>query len=106
MKKLIAGIAAALLLVTFAPIQSKGEAEKNPTSVSSYENPSAEMKVLIDRVNEINAMDRSAMSSSEKKALRKELRTLKRDVNGHSHGGTVYISGGLIVLIVLLIILF
>ncbi len=106
MKKLIACMAAALLLVTFAPIQSKAETEKNPTSISSTENESAEVKALINRVNEINAMDKSAMSSSEKKELRKELRSIKRDVNEHSHGGAVYISGGLLVLIIVLIILF
>lgn len=105
MKKLIAYLAAALLLVTFAPIQSKAETEKNPTAISITENESAEVKAMINRVNEINAMDKSAMSSSEKKELRKELRTIKRDVNGHSHGGTVYISGGVILLIILLIIL-
>jgi len=104
MKKLIVTIAAALLLVAFTPIQSKAS-EKNPTSISSTATESAEVKALINRVNEINAMDRSAMSKAEKKELRKELRSIKREVNDHSHGGTVYISGGVILLIILLIIL-
>jgi len=103
MKKLIVTIAAALLLVAFTPIQSKAS-EKNPTSISSKETESAEVKALINRVNEINAMDRSAMSKAEKKELRKELRSIKREVN-HAEGGVVYVSGGLILLIILLIIL-
>ena len=95
-------IMTALLLLTFIPAQSKA-AEKNPSSTNVVE--SAEVKALIARVNEINAMDKSALSSSEKKELRKELRAIKRDVNNDGHGGVVYVSGGLILLIVLLIIL-
>lgn len=103
MKKLIVTISAALLLVAFTPIQSKAS-EKNPTSISSTKTESAEVKALINRVNEINAMDRSSMTKAEKKELRKELRSIKREVN-HSQGGVVYVSGGLILLIILLIIL-
>lgn len=105
MKKFIVCIATALLFVTIAPIQSKAETEKKSTSISSYENQPAEVKVLINRVNEINAMDKSSLSSTEKKELRKELRSIKRDVNRHSNGGVVYVSGGLIILIIVLIIL-
>jgi hypothetical protein len=101
MKKLFVSIAATLLLVAFAPIQSNAASEKNPNSI---ENASPEVKAMINRVNEINAMDRSAMSASEKKEIRKELRTIKREVN-RNHGGTVYISGGVILLIIVLIIL-
>jgi chemotaxis signal transduction protein len=102
MKKLWACIAV-LLSVTFTPIQSN--AEKNPISISVTDVNSAEVKVLINRVNEINAMDRSAMSPAEKKEIRKELRAIKREVNKHS-GGYVYISGGLLILIIILLIIF
>lgn len=105
MKKLIVSIAAALLLVVFAPIQSKAETEKNPISISASETESAEVKALINRVNEIRAMDKSSLSSSEKKEIRKELRTIKREVN-RRHGEVVYVSGGLIVLLIVLIIIF
>ena len=104
MKKLFVSIAAALLLVAFNPIQSNAASDKNPTSVSSNEKESAEVQIMIDRVNEINAMDKSSLSSAEKKELRKELRAIKRDVNDHSHGGRVYVSFGVILLIVVLII--
>lgn len=102
MKKLISCVAV-LLLVTFTPIQSK--AEKNPISISATEKKSAEVEALINRVNEINAMDRSAMSAKERKEIRKELRAIKREVNRHG-GGAVYISGGLLVFILILIIIF
>ena len=102
MKKLIAYIVAVLLLVTFTPLQSK--AEKNPISISNTEKKSAEVQALINRVNEINAMDRSTMSRAERKAIRKELREIKREVN-RRHGG-VYVSTGIIILILVLIIVF
>lgn len=73
MKKLIACIATALMLVVFIPIQSV--AEKKPASISFTGNESPELKAIITRVNEINAMDRSTMSRSERKEIRKELRT-------------------------------
>ena len=108
MKKLFACLAATLLLVTLAPIQSKAENKKSTVSVASTKTGSVEMEKMINRVNEIKAMDRSTMSSSEKKELRKELKTLKMDVNNASQsngGGTVYVSAGLIIIILLLIIL-
>jgi len=73
-------------------------------TIVASENESAEIKALILRVNEIKAMDRSALSSAERKALRKEMREAKRTVN-QTHNNTVYISGGLLILIILLIIL-
>jgi Flp pilus assembly protein TadB len=110
MKKLLVCVAATLLLLAFAPIQSKAEAEaiKRTASAITDKTESVEVQTLINRVNEINAMDKSAMSSTEKKMLRKELRSLKMDANNHSHnhgGGTIYISGGVILLIIILIII-
>ena len=105
MKKLIAYFIAALMLVAFTPIQSIA-AEKEPISFSTAKKESPELKALINRVNEINAMDRSTMSRSEKREIRKELRAIKREVNKHDGGGAVYISGGLLLLIIILIIVF
>jgi hypothetical protein len=108
MKKVIACIATAMLLATFTPIQSI--AEKKPTSISATEKEAAELKALSNRLNEINAMDRSTMSRSEKKEIRKELRAIKKEVyKHHKHnggGGAIYISGGLLVFILILIIIF
>lgn len=95
----------AMLLLTMIPAQAADIAKPTTsTTVSTNEVESAEVKAMISRIDEIRAMDKSAMSSSEKKELRKEMRQMKNTVN-HSHGSTVYISGGLIVLIVVLIIL-
>jgi hypothetical protein len=106
MKKLITCLVTAFLLVTLVPIQSKAETKENISA--STETESEKIVIMMNRVAEIDAMDKSTMSPLEKKELRREVRTLKKDVNNHSHnhgGGTVYVSAGLIILIVVLIII-
>lgn len=88
--------------MSFIPTELK--AETNAVSIEkSKKVESAEAKVLINRLNEIKAMDKSNMTSSEKRQLRKEVRTLKTNLAGLSGG--VYLSVGAIILIVLLLIL-
>jgi len=62
-----------------------------------------EVAVLTKRVEEIRSMDKSAMSSTEKRELRKELKGIKENVK--RNGEVIYISGGTILLIILIIIL-
>ena len=73
------------------------------------------------RLEEINAMDMSTLSRSEKKVLRTEVKAIKNDqdersrryrdrgdrdyYNNGRHGGTVFIYGGGGLLLILLIIL-
>lgn len=67
----------------------------------------AEQKVQLEkitnRVEEIRAMDKSNLSRSEKKELRKELREMKHQAR--AMGGGVYLSVGAIIIIILLLIL-
>lgn len=53
------------------------------------------------RLLEIKKMDRSALSSSEKKELRREVKSLKREAR---HNG-IYLSVGAIIIIALLLII-
>ncbi|MEO6188483.1 MAG: hypothetical protein ABIO82_02225 [Ginsengibacter sp.] len=55
------------------------------------------------RINEIRSMDKSTLSSAEKKELRKELRKLKKD-NGEKRNG-IYLSVGALVVIGILLLL-
>lgn len=64
---------------------------------------SAEAKSMLARLNEIKAIDKSNMSSREKKELRKEVRTLKTNIA--QIGGGVYLSAGAIIVILLLLLL-
>ncbi len=78
--------------------------EKNATAdnTNTKEMP-AEVKVMLNRLEEIKAMDKSEMKASEKKELRKEVRTIKANLAASNNG--VYISVGAIIIIILLLIL-
>jgi hypothetical protein len=76
--------------------------EKNKVAIENKEMP-LEVKVMMNRLEEIKAMDKSEMKSSEKKELRKEVRAINASLK--SSNGGVYLSVGAIIIIVLLLIL-
>ncbi|AXP82816.1 hypothetical protein CJ739_3756 [Mariniflexile rhizosphaerae] len=63
----------------------------------------AEVKVMLNRLEEIKALDKSTLSRSERKELRREVRTIKKDLRAAGNG--LYISSGAIIIILLLIII-
>lgn len=75
-----------------------------PTAISNTtkEMP-AEVKVMLDRLKEIKEMDKSNLTSSDRKALRKEVRAIKSTLK--STGNGVYLSVGAIIIIILILIL-
>lgn len=83
----------------------KSDAEKSAVPVKTEIKLSeAEIARLTKRVEEIRSMDKTDMNAKEKKELRKELKVIKKNVE--KSGGTIYIGGaGLILLIILLIVL-
>jgi len=104
MKKLSIYTLAVLLSITFIPVPLKAGAETAPSSTPmSAKTEAAEANVLLDRIYEINAMDKSRLSASERKQLRKEVRSAKKRLK--ESGGGVYLSVGAIIIIVLLLIL-
>lgn len=82
-----------------------------PTTISGAEtnlsNTSKEIPIEVqqklDRLEDIKKMDKSSLSSSEKKELRKEVKTIKADLR--STGNGLYLSLGAIIIILLLLIL-
>ena len=58
---------------------------------------------LINRMNEIKMMDKSTLNSLEKKELRMELKSMRKEMK-HAQSG-VYISVGAIIIILLLLII-
>lgn len=72
------------------------------TTVPTKEIP-AEVKVLLNRLEEIKTMDKSKLNRFEKKTLRKEVREIKSNLA--STGNGVYLSVGAIIIVVLLLIL-
>jgi hypothetical protein len=102
MKKLTLGLAAAMLLLIANPNPLKANAITNPV-VATEPVESAEVTVLVNRLEEIKAMDKTDMSSSQKKELRKEVKAIKGELKELNSG--VYVSVGAIIIILLLLII-
>ncbi len=81
-----------------------------PAFASSIVKDSTEARVLelkseqmVSRLQEIKEMDKSGLTRSERKDLRKEVKGLKKEMKAISGG--VYLSVGAIIIIILLLIL-
>ena len=75
----------------------------SPALVENTEEIPEEIKVMLDRLDEIKDMDKSDLNRFEKKTLRKEVRTIKKDIRASGNG--LYISSGAIIKILLVIII-
>ena len=73
------------------------------TSTNSSEVEKARSTVLLNRLTEIKKMDKSSLMPAEKKELRTELKSLKKEMKKSTQG--VYLSVGAIIIIILLLIL-
>jgi hypothetical protein len=103
MKKIAICLMMTCLSLTFVPFQVNG-AVSEPTSLPVPKtNDAAEVKALEVRLNELKEMDKSKMNASEKKIMRKEVKSIKHRM--HDIGGGLYISGGAIIIILLLLLI-
>ncbi len=114
MKKFSFSLLAMIFLMAIVPVQLKASTEPTPTTVVSAKAVvNTDVSVMISRVEAIKAMDKSELTSTEKKELRKELRTIKSnlaasskaDLTATGTGGGLYLSVGAIIIIILLLIL-
>ena len=107
MKKIVMCLLAACLSLTFLPLQANAASEVTATTIPApvtNSTQAAEAKTLELRLTEINAMDKTNLKSSEKKSLRKEVKSINHKLRAISGG--VYISAGvLIVILIVLIVL-
>src|SRR5215218_4645776 len=69
------------------------------------EEQQARLQALQQRVAQIKAMDKSQLSTSDRKELRRELKDLKKEARGMSGKSFVIVLGALIAVILLLILL-
>jgi hypothetical protein len=103
MKKIVLCVMMGFLSLAFLPLQSKAATTEEPTSIPAPKPAeSAEANTLLLRLNEIKATDKSKLNSEEKKDLRKEVKSIKRNLRDLGTG--VYLSGAAIILIVVLLI--
>lgn len=73
------------------------------TNPSDSLNISLKSEQMLIRLNEIKEMDKSSLTGTEKKNLRREVRDMKKEMKAVSGG--VYLSVGAIIIIILLLIL-
>src|SRR5436190_23625260 len=104
MKKSILYLMMMVLSLNLFPTQMIAS-EKDPITVVNDPNGiPADVKAKLARLDEINAMDKSTLNRSEKRALRKEVKAINASLK--SNGNGLYLSlGALIIILVLLIIL-
>ena len=95
-----------MVMLCFILCPGKSSAESKPaSSVSATGVPAASpaATALLVRLDQINAMDKTGLTSSEKKDLRNEVRSIKKELKTMNDG--VYLSVGAIIIIILLLIL-
>jgi len=103
MKKIVFCLMVACLSFTFLPLQSNAATVTEPsTAVDPKPAESAEAKALLLRLEEINKMDKEKMDPSEKKDLRKEVKSIKKNLRDIGPG--IYLSGAALIIIVILLI--
>jgi len=104
MKKIIFLSVAMLLFLTLVPAPLKAAADNLLPSKDLTESvESTDSELLLSRLTEIDELDKSNLSSAEKKDLRKEVRNIKNALEINGDG--VYLSVGALILIVVLLIL-
>lgn len=99
-------IALMMMLISFAPTTFAATAGKDPVKERVAKMTDEQKRVRAEeiksRVYEIRDMDKSNLSRVERKALRKELREMKKEARAIQG---IYLSVGAIIIIILLLIL-
>ena len=103
MKKILFTMAVFVLLTLVGTnLRAASETSMPITTTANTTTDAAERSAIIARVYEIKKMDKSNLSPTEKKALREELRSLKKR---YRERGGIYLSVGSLIIIILLLIL-
>ncbi len=102
MKKLLLATLTMFMLFSIIPVQLQAGVETRSVPATPAPVP-AEVTVMLNRLDEIKAMDMSALGKVEKKELRKEVKMIRSDLRAAGQG--VYLSVGAIIIIILLLIL-
>jgi ABC-type phosphate/phosphonate transport system substrate-binding protein len=90
-----------MITLSFTVAMASDPAKKLQKDPNAYPE---EIREIIERVEEIKAMDFKSLSRETRKDLKSEMRELKKEANERAGGG-LYISTGAIIIILLLIII-
>lgn len=103
MKKLIYSLALVLMFsISATTVMAADRIEKAKVEMNAEQR--AQFEKITNRVEEIRNMDKSHLTRTEKKELRKELKEMKNQARAIGGGG-VYLSVGAIIIIILVLIL-
>lgn len=104
MKKSSLMVLTVLFFFAISPLQTNAGTEivNNPKTTETG-TESARAQELLNRLTEISEMDINAMSRTEKKEIRKEVRAIKKEMK--QLDGGIYISVGALIIIILLLII-
>lgn len=125
MKKSILSLITLAFLLMITSSNLKADEEVDKTAVIKANNEAvteakAEINEMVDRVMEINEMDMDALTKAERKELKKEVRTIKKELKAFSKsdnpaiseaaakgadGAGLYISGSALIIILILLLL-
>ena len=111
MKKTIYLLMTTLMLSFVAFTSNAATTDNDSKNYKEYyatktaEERNARVEEIKARVDEIRAMDKSNLTKADRKALRAELKDLKKEANAASTGGGIYLSVGAIIIIILVLIL-
>ena len=101
MKRLRLRVITCLFLLASVVLPIQAETANNRPAMTHSD--SLRSNAIAERLIEIKAMDKSNLKASEKKALRKEVREMKKE--DRANGSGLYLSVGSIIIILLLLIL-
>jgi len=105
MKKLILCLVTALFVLSLTPTDLKAGTEKDKATITTdVKTAPVDGTALIARLDQIQAMDISSLSSMEKRQLRREVRSIETTLN-QLGGGYIVLGGGTLLLIIILLIL-
>ena len=104
MKKITLCLMALCMSLTFIPHQLiAATIGTDSTTNMPMSSEKARAETMLLRLKEIKSMDRTNMTSSEKKNLRMEVKSIQKEMKSSSGG--IYLSVGAIIIIILLLIL-
>ena len=92
-----------MLLSITLPVSAKLIAPAYSPITNSAKTEDPRVQQLLQRLQDIKGMNKSEMTSQEKKGLRKEVKEIKKEMKRTSKG--IYLSVGAVIIIILLLIL-
>lgn len=101
-RKIIPALLMAMCISLVTPAFATNE---TPFPATEKTTEDALARQLMNRLIEIRDMDKSNLTSSERKTLRKEVKEMKKEIRAEKRKSGIYISLAAIVIIVLLLIL-